>query len=202
MQNIAAKVEKRRRPTAGLVRDVAGWLQNVGAFQQPAKILFVDMSAGNRLDGALKLGQSEYRRHQLENDRPIFEFRTQSPHRRRQNTPVIVAHRFAQRRERRTLLRAFAPVAQGFGQKAGLIEQFIAFEGVLLVEAALLRSKQRADPLSARQSGRLARPGAMTLSMISGRPLRQSSQGKKSCHRRQPAVEGAGASSLIRVRAR
>ena len=105
----------------------------------------MQMAACNRFDGALQFGQGEGRRHQFENDRPIFEFRPQSTYRRRQNAAVIVAHRLSQRIEMTPALRRLASVPQGLGQQARLIEKFIAFESVLLVEAALLRAKQRAE---------------------------------------------------------
>ena len=65
------------------------------------------MTARDRLGCALQLRQGENGWHQFENDRPVFKFRPQSAHRRRQNAAVIVDDNHNPRGT-----RIFGPVAR------------------------------------------------------------------------------------------
>ena len=137
MQDIAAKMKKRGGASAGLQRHLAGRLDGGGGFDEAAEILLVQMAAGDRLHGSLQFGEREGRRHQLEDHRPIFHLGAQPAHGRGQ---ICDDDRAASARRAAAvaaaLQRRLAPVAPGLLDEAGLIEQLIALERILLVEAA------------------------------------------------------------------
>src|SRR5438477_5752306 len=72
LKHLAAEAEQRRGPAALLLHGVAGRLDQGAAFDQAAEVLLMQVAARDRLDGPLQLGQSEFRRHQLEDDRAVF----------------------------------------------------------------------------------------------------------------------------------
>src|SRR5258708_229030 len=73
LQHLAPEAEERRGPAALLLRGVAGRLDQGAVFAQPAEVLLMQVAARDRFDGPLQFGQRELRRHQLEDDRAVFE---------------------------------------------------------------------------------------------------------------------------------
>src|SRR5215203_5729068 len=51
---------------------LAGRLHQRRGFDEPAKVLLVQMPSGDRLDGALQFREREFIRHQLEYNRAVF----------------------------------------------------------------------------------------------------------------------------------
>src|SRR5262249_37117349 len=135
LQHFAAEAKQRRRTAAFLLHRIAGRLHEGAALDQATEVLLVQMPAGDRLDGALKLGQGELGRHQLENDGGVFELGPKARNRRRQNPAVVEAHGDARRRRGLSWRRHRTSVALGLDDKAGFIEKLIAVEDAFLVPA-------------------------------------------------------------------
>src|SRR5262249_3157411 len=75
--DLAAEAEELCRPAAGLVQHLARFLDERLLLDQAAKVLLVQLSTCKSLDGTLQLQQRERRRHQLENDRAVFDLGAQ-----------------------------------------------------------------------------------------------------------------------------
>ena len=115
----------------------------------------------DRLDGALQFGERELARHQLEHHRTIFEFGAQPRDRGREDAPVIVPHRLAQRGEWPPRQRGLAAVAPRLLDQAGFVQQLVAIERFLFVPGAAAAAEAEPDPLApAERAPRLRLVGA------------------------------------------
>ena len=106
---------------------LSGLFNQVLAFNQAAEILLVQCDAGQCLRGFLQLGEGEFRWHQLEQHRPVFDLGAQAADGGGGNAAVVGGQRHAIgragfRRQRR------APVAVSFVHQSGGVEHFVAFE--------------------------------------------------------------------------
>src|SRR5687768_3372345 len=97
----------------------------------------MQMATENGLDGPLQFEEGEAVGHELENYRPVFDFRTQPAHGRRQYAAVVELHRRTEIGQVRPLAGRLTPVCFGLQEETGLVEQLIAVEDFLIVPAAL-----------------------------------------------------------------
>ena len=72
LQHIAAEAKERRGSAARLQRHVARRLDNGRGLDEPAKILLVQASAGERLDAALQSGWLELRANNVSGERDVL----------------------------------------------------------------------------------------------------------------------------------
>src|SRR5947207_1980283 len=116
------------------------------------------MPPGNRLDGALQLGQRELARHQLEHDRAVFELGAQARDRGREDAPVVEAHGFAERREGLARERRLTAVAARLLDETGVVEELVAIEHLLLVPGGAAGAKAQPQPLTPAERAAGLRP--------------------------------------------
>src|SRR3990172_5096215 len=109
----------------------AGRLDQRRAFDEAPKVLLVQMSAGNRLNRALQLGQRERLVHQFEYHGPIFELRPEARDRGGEDAPVVEAHRYT-RAARGLAVQDRPPVAPGLDHQTGVVEELVAVERAFL----------------------------------------------------------------------
>src|SRR5262245_19769856 len=136
LHDLAAEAEQRRRPPPGRGRGLAGRLDQGRGFNQAAEVLLVQVAPRDRLHRALQFGEGELARHQLEYDGTVFELGAQPRDRGGEDAAMIEAHRLAQPRHRSPRQRAFAALAARFLDQAGLVEELVAVEHLLLVPRA------------------------------------------------------------------
>ena len=72
-QHGVTEPEKFGGAADGIGSDCASFLNELLLLNQPAKILFVHQPACKRLNAALQLQQGEFRRHQFEHHRTVFD---------------------------------------------------------------------------------------------------------------------------------
>ena len=192
LHHLAAEAETARRPAAGRGRGLAGRLDQRRGLDQAAEILLVQVPAGDRLDRALQFGERELGRHQLEHHRAVFQLGAQPRDRGREDAAVVEAHRLAERRDLAARDRGLAAVAARLLDQAGLVEQLVAVEHLLLVPRRAADAEAVPQPLApaerprrivACRSSPIARAAARWSSRMSGRPPRQSSHGKEAVPR-------------------
>src|SRR5499426_483766 len=164
LHDLAAEAEQRRRPPPGRGRGFAGRLDQGRGFNQAAEILLVQVAPRDRLHGALQLGEGEFARHQLEYDGTVFELGAQPRDRGGEDAAVIEAHRLAQPGRGLPRQRGFAAVAACLLDQAGLVDELVAVEHLLLVPRAAAERETRPHALAPAQRtrrrglGRAARP--------------------------------------------
>src|SRR5262249_55450557 len=164
LDDLAAEAEQRRRPPPGRGRGLAGRLDQGRGFNQAAEILLVQVAPRDRLHRALQLGEGELARHQLEYDGTVFELGAQPRDRGGEDAAVIEAHGLAQPGHGLPRHRGFAAVAARFLGQAGLVDELVAVEHLLLVPWAAAEREAQAYALAAaerarrRGLGRAARP--------------------------------------------
>src|SRR5262249_14160692 len=133
LHDLAAEAKQRRRPPPGRGRGFAGRLDQGRGFNQAAEILLVQVAPRDRLHGALQFGEGELARHQLEYDGTVFELGAQPRDRGGEDAAVIEAHGLAQPGHGLPRQRGFAAVAARFLDQAGLVDELVAVEHLLLV---------------------------------------------------------------------
>src|SRR5215813_3861645 len=164
LHDLPAEAEQRRRPPPGRGRGLAGRLDQGRGFNQATEILLVQVAPRDRLHRALQLGEGELARHQLEYDGTVFELGAQPRDRGGEDAAVIEAHRLAQPGRGLPRQRGFAAVAARFLDQAGLVDELVAVEHLLLVPRAAAERETQAHALAPAQRarrcglGRAARP--------------------------------------------
>ncbi len=103
-----------RPPVAALI--AAGLLDQPLLLDEPAEILLVQPHAGQRLDRALQLQQGESGRHQLEDDRPVFDLAAQPADRGREDPAMVGCHMLRRKRGRPAAARAVPGRADALDQ--------------------------------------------------------------------------------------
>src|SRR6516162_611073 len=154
LHHLAAEAEQRRRPPPGRGRGLAGRLDQGRRLNQAAEVLLVQVAPRDRLHGALQLREGELARHQLEYDRTVFELGAQPRDGGGEDAAVIEAHRLSQPGHGLPCQRGLAAVAARFLHQAGLVEEFVAVERLLLVPRAAAEREARAHALAAAQRAR------------------------------------------------
>lgn len=153
VENGVAEPVKLRWPAAGLRGGLSRLLDQLLLLDQAAKVWLVDEPAGERLHGSLQLQKCEDRRHQLKDDRPVFDLGAQPRNAGRHDAAMIGDHGLAghQRRRRRV------PSASGLLDQACFVDQLIALKRELFVPKAVVEAECYRRPLPAFASrGRVA----------------------------------------------
>ena len=147
------------------------------------------------------LGQREFLRHQLEHHRPVFELGAQPRDRGRQDAAMIEAHRLAERRQLAARERRFAAVAPRLLDQAGLVEQLVAVEHLLLVPGRAADAEAQPQPLAPAERAAGLRP------LRARRPIRRAAAGSwrresSGAARASPPTERSGTTARSRRRPR
>src|SRR4051812_49389448 len=100
LKHVATEAVERRRTSARLCRHHPGRFDQGFHFDQAAEILFVQVSAGDRLHRILQFGKCEFGGQKFKDHRTILQFCTQSRDRCRKNPAVVEAHGCAERGQR------------------------------------------------------------------------------------------------------
>src|SRR5260221_2632230 len=129
----AGEAEELGGPAAGRRRHAAGLFDQPLLIDQPAEVLLVKTLSGERFDGTLELKQREGWRHQLEDDRAIFDLRPQPGKAGGEDAAMIQHHWRA--RERRGPAGVALP---GLGAPPRLLEEPVALPPARPVSPALV----------------------------------------------------------------
>src|SRR6478735_10213590 len=100
LEHVATEAVERRRTSAGLCRHHPGRFDQGFHFDQATEILFVQVSAGDRLHRILQFGKCELGGQKFKDHRTILQFCTQSRDPCRKNPAVVEAHGCAERGQR------------------------------------------------------------------------------------------------------
>lgn len=144
LEHLPTEAEECRRPATGGGLCRSRRFDQFGAFDQTPKILLVHVVPGNRLDRALQFGEGELRRHQFEDDGPVFDLAAQTGKRRRGDPTVVMAHRSPQGDTCLALLDA--PVLHGFFDQTRLVEKLVALQHMFFVEGEVIETKSKSQP--------------------------------------------------------
>ena len=109
------------------------------------------VKAQKRLAGALQFIKREGVRHQFEDNRTVFQFRAKTTDRCRQNAAMIKLHGHAQLRcvGFFQTCRVGPTISQGFAHKPGFIKKLIAFQRVLFIPSAPIKTEGQPRPVPA-----------------------------------------------------
>src|SRR5262245_7222650 len=146
--DLAAEAEELCRPAAGLVQHLARFLDEHLLLNQPAKVLLVQLSTCKSLDGTLQLQQRERRRHQLENDRAVFDLGAQPRDAGGKDAAVIMVHALAGRQRLN-----HRPTPRRLPHECRLVQQLVALQHELLVPSLLVSSESGVDAIRALPPG-------------------------------------------------
>src|SRR5262249_31229370 len=105
------------------------------------------MPPRNGFDGALQLGQREFRREKFKHHGPILQLRAQPRNRSAENAAMIETHRLAERRELAARKRRLTAVSACLLDQSRFVEEFVAVEHLLFVPRAAVDAKAEPQPL-------------------------------------------------------
>src|SRR5229473_6655033 len=100
LQHLAAEAKQGGGPSTGLCRHHPGWFDQRAGFHEAPEILLVQVPPRDRFHGALQFSKCEFGRQKFKDHGAVFQFGAQPPHRGRQDSPVVEAHRSTKRRDR------------------------------------------------------------------------------------------------------
>src|SRR5579864_5245027 len=130
-------------PPAAFRRDLPGFLDQALLLDEAAEILLMELEAGEGLDRALQPQEREAFRHQLEDDRAIFDLGPQPCDRGREDAAMIMHHRLA------CDGIGDSPALPALGYQLRLVKQLVTLQDQLLVPVPVGKGKGRFDALLA-----------------------------------------------------
>src|SRR3954453_3682170 len=125
LEHVTTEAVERRRTSARLCRHHPGRFDQGFHFDQAAEILFVQVSAGDRLHRILQFRECELGGQKFKDHRTILQFCTQSRDRCRKNPAVVEAHGCAERGQGLARQCRRTAVAPRFLDQPGLVQELV-----------------------------------------------------------------------------